>query len=168
MIKIEFARRRDAQIISEMSRDFIETGLDWRWRSGRVLRAIRNPDTSVIKALIDSRFAGFAIMRFGREEAHLDLIAVHPAYRRQGAGLALLSWLEESALTAGISIVRLEIRESNIGAMKFYARQGYQQIRRVKRYYCGQETAIELARDLWCGVSINAFRNDGFYKSNGR
>jgi len=157
---IEFAKKQDALHISEMSRDLIEAGLGWRWRRGRVMRAIQDPDTVVIKATITSRLAGFAIMRFGREEAHLDLIAVKLPYRRLGVGLALLSWLEESALTAGISIVRLEIRETNQSALKFYEQRGYRQIRRIKGYYCGQETAIAMARDLWCGVSNNTIRND--------
>lgn len=161
-IQIEFAKRRDARHIAEMSRDLIETGLDWRWRRARILRAIQDPGTVVINAVIESRLAGFAIMRFGWEEAHLDLIAVKPGYRRRGAGMALLSWLEVSVLTAGISIVRLEIRETNRSALKFYEHRGYKQVRRIKRYYCGRETAIEMARDLWCGAPINALRNDGF------
>jgi len=158
---IEFAKKQDALHVSEMSRDLIEAGLGWKWRRGRVMHAIQNPDTVVIKAIVASRFAGFAIMRFGRDEAHLDLIAVKPHYRRLGVGLALLSWLEESVLTAGISIVRLEIRETNQIALKFYEQRGYRQIRRIKSYYCGQETAVVMARDLWCGVSINEVRNGG-------
>jgi [ribosomal protein S18]-alanine N-acetyltransferase len=154
-INIEFAKRQDALHIAEMSRDHIETGLGWSWRRERVMAAIRNPETVVIKANVRLTFGGFAIMRFGWQEAHLDLIAVKPRFRRTGVGMALLSWLEESVITAGIPIVRLELRETNQNALKFYERRGYKQVRRIQGYYCGQETAIELARDLWCDPSID-------------
>jgi len=149
-INIVFATRQDAQSIAEMSRDHIETGLGWNWRRERILRAIRNPEAVVIKATLMSKFSGFAIMRFGWQEAHLDLLAVMPHNRRNGVGMALLSWLEESALTAGIPVIRLELRETNRDALKFYERLGYRQVRAVQGYFCGRETAIVLARDLWC------------------
>ncbi len=157
---IEFANRQDALHIAEMSRDLIEAGLGWKWRRGRIMRAIQDTNTVVIKAIVASRFVGFAIMHFSWEEAHLDLIAVKPRYRHLGVGLALLSWLEESVLTAGISIVRLELRETNQSSLEFYEQRGYKQIRRIKGYYCGQEAAIQMARDLWCDISINKVRND--------
>ncbi|MCI0668249.1 MAG: GNAT family N-acetyltransferase [Methylococcaceae bacterium] len=154
-IRIEFAGPRDALHIAEMSRQYIEAGLGWSWRRERVLEAIRNPETVVIKAGVLSTFAGFAIMRFGWQEAHLDLIGVKPRFRRIGVGIALLSWLEESAATAGLPIVRLELRETNHDALKFYEQRGYKAVRRIRGYYSGRETAIELARDLGFDPSIN-------------
>ncbi|MGH8119828.1 MAG: GNAT family N-acetyltransferase [Gammaproteobacteria bacterium] len=149
-INIEFATRQDALPIAEMSRDHIETGLGWKWGRERVMRALRNPETVVIKAMVMSEFAGFAIMRCGWQEAHLDLLAVMPHHRRNGVGMALLSWLEESTLTAGIPVIRLELRETNQDALKFYKQHGYKEVWHIKGYYCGRETAIVLARDLWC------------------
>lgn len=154
-IHIEFASPRDALHIAEMSREYIEAGLGWTWRRERIMEAIRDSDTAVIKANVFSTFAGFAIMRFGWHEAHLDLIGVKPRFRRLGVGRAMLSWLEESVLTAGIPIVRLELRESNHNAMRFYEGRGFKQIRRIRGYYSGREAAIELARDLWFNSAMN-------------
>lgn len=154
-IPIELARLPDAAIIAAMSRDLIETGLDWSWRPERVLRAIRNADAVVLKALNERRTVGFAIMRFGWEEAHLDLLAVRPGHRRRGVGTALLRWLEESALTAGVAIVRLEVRESNDAALRFYGRLGYRRFRTLSGYYQGREAAVQMARDLWCDVPVD-------------
>ncbi|MGH8559277.1 MAG: GNAT family N-acetyltransferase [Methylococcales bacterium] len=158
-IHIEFAKHQDAVHIAEMSRDLVEAGLEWSWRRERVIDSIRDRETVAIKATLLSMFAGFAIMRFGEQEAHLDLIAVKPRFRRAGVGTALLSWLEESVITAGIPVVRLESRETNQTALKFYEQRGYKQIRPVKGYYCGHETAIELARDLWSDPSIDKIWN---------
>jgi ribosomal-protein-alanine N-acetyltransferase len=155
-IRIELARRADAAAIATLSRDLIETGLDWSWRPQRVARAIDNPEATVIKLCAGPAFAGFAIMRFGAEEAHLDLLAVKPELQRCGNGAALVRWLESSALTAGISIVRLELRRSNNAARRFYARLGYSACRVVRGYYQGREDAVQMARDLWCDLPINA------------
>jgi ribosomal-protein-alanine N-acetyltransferase len=155
-MRIEFARRADAAAIAALSRDLIETGLGWSWGPRRVLRAIDNPDVTVIKLTTGPSLGGFAIMRFGAEEAHLDLLAVRPEFRRSGNGAALLRWLEASALTAGVSIVRLELRRSNAAARRFYARLGYSPCRVVRGYYQGREDALQMARDLWCDLPINA------------
>ena len=153
-ILIEHANRQEALHIGEISRAYIEAGLGWTWRPERVLAAIRDPDTAVIKANMSATFAGFAIMRFGWREAHLDLFAVKPCFRRRGVGTALLCWLEKSACTAGILLVRLELRESNKIALNFYEQRGYQKVRRIKGYYRGAENAIELSRDISCDSSI--------------
>lgn len=154
-IKIAYATRQDAVHIAELSREYIESGLGWTWRPERILQAMRDPETAVIKAQVLSMFAGFAIMRFGWQEAHLDLIAVKPRFRRKGIGSALLTWLEKSVITAGILIIRLELRETNKKALAFYKQRGYKQVRRIKGYYHGAENGIELARDLWCDPSID-------------
>ncbi|MCB1738743.1 MAG: GNAT family N-acetyltransferase [Gammaproteobacteria bacterium] len=92
---------------------------------------------------------GFAIMRFGVEEAHLLLLCVAPRFRRQGVAAALLRWLESAALTAGVSIVRLEQRADNPIARRFYTQQGFCYVRRRRGYYAGRIDALELAKDLW-------------------
>lgn len=155
-MQIELARQRDAGVIAVLSRDLIETGLGWSWQAPRVLRAIRNNDAVVIKAADKGELTGFAIMRFGWDEAHLDLLAVKAAHQRRGIGSALLRWLEDSALTAGTAIIRLEVRETSCGAKRFYERLGYQACRKIRGYYQGQEAAVQMARDLWCDVEVRS------------
>lgn len=95
-------------------------------------------------------------MRFGREEAHLDLLAVRPSYRRAGIGRQLIEWLEKSALVAGISVIYLEVRENNKTAQAFYKKLGYCRVTRLSGYYRGRESAIGMARDLWCSTLTTA------------
>ena len=132
-----------------MSRDLIEAGLGWSWTSDRVTRSIRNPETTVLAARLGGRLVGFAVMYFGMEFAHLNLIAVTPEQQGRSIGRRLLEWLEQSALVAGISIVYLEVRAVNRNAQLFYHRMGYQGVARLPRYYGGRETAIRMAHDLW-------------------
>ncbi len=125
-----------------MSRDFVESGLGWSWTSSRIARHIRSGDSVVLVAQSHGRIIGFAIMRFGDEEAHLDMLAVKPPYRRTGVGRRLLEWLEQSALVAGVSIIHLEVRSDNKGAQRFYQNLGYRYIRQLSGYYRGRETAV--------------------------
>ena len=94
-------------------------------------------------------------MRFGAEEAHLDLLAVSPKYRRNGIGRKLIEWLEKSALVAGISVIYLEVRAANEAARAFYLSLGYCFVTRVLGYYGGREAAVCMARDLWACALTN-------------
>ena len=109
-VKLRLARVADADAIGRMSRDLIEAGLDWNWRPARVAAQIRRRDTLVLVACHEARLAGFAIMRFAEETAHLNLLAVRRCYQRTGIGRRLLRWLEKSAWTAGIASIHLEVR----------------------------------------------------------
>jgi [ribosomal protein S18]-alanine N-acetyltransferase len=146
------ARAGDADAIARLSRDFIEYGLDWTWQAPRVLRNIRDPATNVIVSREARGLSGFAVMKYGDEEAHLLLLAVHPARRRRGVGTKLIGWLEETVRTAGIGVVRLETRGGNAAARRFYGKLGYREVARVAGMYDGVEDGVRLAKDLWSGL----------------
>ncbi len=97
-------------------------------------------------------------MRFGEEEAHLDLLAVRPRFRRAGLGRRLVEWLEKSAVVAGISVIYLEVRENNKEAQAFYRKLGYRRVTRLSGYYRGRESAICMGRDLWHAMSSTETR----------
>jgi ribosomal-protein-alanine N-acetyltransferase len=145
---IGLARASDAVTIAEMSRDLIEAGLRWSWTPTRVAASLRNPNALVVVARAARPIAGFGIMRYGDDEAHLDLLGVAPEHRREGVGNRLLEWLEKPALVAGISLVFLEVRASNRGAQAFYERLGYRKLGELPRYYQGSESAIRMGREL--------------------
>lgn len=142
----------DVRRIAEMSRDFIEYGLGWRWTPGRIMAAIRAPDTNLAVACRSNRLAGFGLMQYKDDEAHLVLLAVEADCRRSGVATALLWWLEKCALTAGIGTVYLEARTCNHEARAFYGKRGYREIALVPGYYQGQEDGVRIARDLWLGT----------------
>ena len=147
--EVRLAVADDADRIAEMSRDTIEQGLGWRWTPKRVLGNVQDKDTNVLVAFDHRRLIGFGIMKYGYHEAHLMLLAVADSHRRRGIGSVLLSWLEQSALTAGIGCVYLEARLVNTAARTFYRQLGYQEIRKINGYYLGREDAIQIAKDLW-------------------
>jgi len=145
---IRLATPRDAQAVALMSRDLVESGLGWKYDAARVLQAIRGPDTLAPLACEGGRIAGFALMEFGEERAHLVLLAVRPAERRLGIGRLLVEWLVESARVAGIASLHLELRAGNEAARAFYRALGFDETIVVPGYYRGREAALRMIRVL--------------------
>jgi [ribosomal protein S18]-alanine N-acetyltransferase len=69
------------------------------------------------------------------DEAHITLLAVHPDYRRQGLGQALLIEMLASAWRRELNWATLEVRVSNQTAIALYQQFGFQEAGRRKRYY---------------------------------
>ena len=131
-----------------MSRDHIEFGLGWKYDAAKVRRAMGNRETAVIAACARDMLVGFGIMGFGDERAHLVLLAVQPAHRRRGIGRSLVDWLLESARTAGIASVHLELRAGNEAGRRFYRALGFSETVLTPRYYEGREAAMRMIRVL--------------------
>ena len=149
--QIRLATTAEAPAIAAMSRDFIEHGLHWRWDAVRVARSIRDRSSNVAAAHVRGRLCGFGIMGYRENEAHLHLLAVHPAYQGQRIGSSLVRWLEDCALTAGIGVVYVEARSRNAAGRAFYRRLGYKEFALASGYYEHTEDAVRLAKDLWQG-----------------
>ncbi|HRH88563.1 MAG TPA: GNAT family N-acetyltransferase [Rubrivivax sp.] len=147
-IQLRLARAHDAPPIARMSRDLIETGMAWSYDVPRISRLLREAETSAPVAVDAHTLAGFAVMRFGDESAHLVLLAVDPRYQRRGVARRLLAWLLESALTAGIAELRLELRAGNAGARAFYLASGFDDDGLVSGYYPNGEAALRMRRVL--------------------
>jgi len=132
-----------------MSRYLIEVGLrGWSWPPDRVAKAIKARETSVLVADVGQHLVGFAIMEFGDTSAHLSLFAVKPSHQRCGIGKQMITWLEESALVAGITTINLELRVNNFAARTFYRMLGYKEMAYIPGYYRGIETAVKMSRDI--------------------
>ncbi len=154
---IRLASQRDALTIAEMSRTLIEVGLGWSWTPKRVVRSIQHPDINVAVVCRAERVIGFIIAQYCPDRLHIPLFAVERGMRRQGIGSALLRWVETTALSAGIGLIRLEARRSNLAARAFYRAAGYREIGADPRMYRGREAGVRLAKDLW---SANTSRAD--------
>ena len=146
--RLEPARVADAARLAAMSYEFIESGLRPAWGAERIRWHVRHPESVVLTARSDRTIAGFAIMRYADEVAHLNLLAVEPQHRRRGIARRLVTWLEETALTAGTFLIGLQLRAQNEAAQDFYRALGYHEVGRVPGYYQGVEAAIRMERDV--------------------
>lgn len=145
---IRLATRADAAAIAQMSRAYIEQGLPWSWRAGRVARAIESPDTNVVVVGPPQALLAFGIMGYLDDDAHLLLFAVHHDHRRQGLGSEVLGWLEDVARAAGAKRIRVEARRDNEAARNFYSEHGYHELQIRAAMYSGLMDGITLEKWL--------------------
>ena len=153
-IELGLARVSEAPLIARMSRDYIENGLNWRWQTAQIrglildkesvalcarTQPLRLQDPTTPTPYRDGDVLGFGIMTYGLETAHLMLLAVLPRARRRNIASNLLDWLEETAITAGVSRIELEVRAGNTGARSFYRERGYHEHRENGRCVAGDE-----------------------------
>ena len=153
-IELEIANLKDAVPIAFLTRDEIETDLEWKYRPQRIRQIMQENETVVLVARCTSpdsqrrQFAGFAIMRYQLQSAHLLLLAVAPKFRRRGIATALLKWLEKTALVAGVESILLEVREHNGSARNFYEKLGFRDAQLIHDYYSNSENALRMMRRI--------------------
>lgn len=83
------------------------------------------------------------------DEIHLLKIAVANKWRRRGVGSALLEKLVALSREKGVSIIYLEVRDSNVAAIKFYEKHGFSVAGRRKGYYMDSgEDALLMLRKI--------------------
>jgi len=150
-LQIRLAASADATAIATLSRTAIEHDLPWRWTPQRVRRSIADANTNVIVAWQGDAFAGFGIMKYGDDAAHLLLLAVRTGARRHGVGTAILAWLERVALAAGVTRLRLEARERNAAALAFYRHHGWRVTATIAGMYLGVEDGVRLEKAIGPG-----------------
>lgn len=96
--------------------------------------------------------AGYYLLMYAVDEAHLLDVAVAAGRQRQGLGRHLLDRIGARAREQGMGSVLLEVRPSNERALDVYRRYGYREIGRRKGYYPAhggqREDAIVMRIDL--------------------
>lgn len=100
----------------------------------------------------DEQVIAFLIMSSSTtKESHILNVCVNPVYQRKGHGQALLMYAISQAKSHGMGIVYLEVRRSNLNAIKLYYKLGFVQIGERKNYYPAEnerEDALIFAKDL--------------------
>ncbi len=148
LFTLGLARPQEANRIAVMSRDLIEHGLEWTWTTARVRRCMEGRDHSVVVARREGDLAAFAVLRLNERDAHLNLLAVASAHRRQGLGRRLIEWLCATVIEAGVFRMDLELRLRNAGARAFYESLGFVPVREMQGYYQGRESALRMSLRL--------------------
>jgi ribosomal-protein-alanine N-acetyltransferase len=94
---------------------------------------------------------GYGVMSLGAGEAHILNVCVRDEFRSLGFGRRLLEHLLERAAASGVAEAFLEVRPSNLAAIRLYQHLGFEQIGIRRGYYQapdGREDAIVLKREL--------------------
>lgn len=79
--------------------------------------------------------AGYLCLWLVRGELHVNNVSVAPEWRGAGLGRALMEFAEEFALKHGCFEIGLEVRATNVVAIRLYESLGFRQVGLRKRYY---------------------------------
>ena len=83
----------------------------------------------------DRKILGYGCMWLMYDEAHITNIAVKETERKKGIGKALLNALIDKAKSLNYERALLEVRKSNLNAIKLYEGFGFKIIHTMKKYY---------------------------------
>lgn len=95
----------------------------------------QNPCARYLLILENERVIGCGCLWLLMEEAHLMSVAILPAFRRTGAGEALMRALIQAAADGGARFMELECRRSNLAAQALYHKLGFLRVGCRKGYY---------------------------------
>jgi len=82
------------------------------------------PDLFLV-GLLEGRIVACVMAGYEGHRGWLNYLAVDPEYRRRGLGREMVTEAERRLKAAGCPKVNLQVRRSNVGAIDFYRRLGY-------------------------------------------
>lgn len=79
------------------------------------------------------------------DRIEIDYIYVNPEYRKQGIASKLFDYMVENS--KNIKNITLEVRKSNINAINFYKKHGFEEVAIRENYY-GSEDGILMVKEM--------------------
>ncbi|WFS60896.1 ribosomal protein S18-alanine N-acetyltransferase [Pseudodesulfovibrio thermohalotolerans] len=108
---------------------------DYHWTEEQFLLGLEAGAFKVIGVRRGGILAGYMAFSLIADEMEILNLAVHPDFRRQGLGEALLARSFEICRQSGIAKSFLDVKVSNDPALALYRKFGYKKIGIRKKYY---------------------------------
>lgn len=143
----------------------LETDLDWVFEieslsfpspwSRRMLSEELEIEHSIPLVIEDeSGVEGYVIARTVVDEMHIVNLAVRPAVRRKGYAKKLLATILREGVERGCKVSYLEVRTTNLAAIKLYEGAGFSIIRKRARYYEDGSDAYEMGVEIAASLEL--------------
>ena len=141
----------DMQIADlDLIADNLNKDFDSFWNYNVFKSELENGNSKYLVAKINNNIVGFAGIIPVLDEADISNIVVHKSFRNQKIGSSLLVSLINLAISLNLKTINLEVRESNIYAIRLYKKYGFEVCGLRKKYYENTENAILMKKDLIC------------------
>lgn len=98
-------------------------GLAWVHKD--FMRCLRQGNYHAVVAEYNQRVVGFMVYEVVNDEIQLLNLTVHSGYRRLGVGSQLVTAMIERVYHASLLGIRIEVRETNLGAQLFFRSLGF-------------------------------------------
>ena len=138
------AGERDLDLVAELEADSFTNP----WTREMLARELRQSDVARVYVLRtpDRPVAAFCSCWVVAGELHLNTVAVEAGHRRRGLATSLLRHVFDDCVRDGARSATLEVRRSNVAALRLYERLGFSVEAVRERYYAQPE---EDALVLW-------------------
>lgn len=127
------------------------TGYPYPWSEGIFKDCIEGGYLCKVIENADNKVVAYAIVSVAAGECHLLNICVSPVEKGKGMARWLLRYILDAAITFEARECFLEVRPSNVPAIRLYETYGFAEIGRRKNYYPGEdgrEDALVMALKL--------------------
>lgn len=105
------------------------------WSLDALAEEISNPIAVYFTAWYDQKIVGYIGMHHIMDEGYINNIAIDPDYRRKKIATALIEHIQHYAKENSLKMLTLEVRQSNIAAIKMYENFGFENVGVRKNYY---------------------------------
>lgn len=141
------SRLRIGPVRASHVRDLIRLGEETDlspWTANNYLDELQNPNAIMLRLADDddNSTCGFIVgrrvtgsERLGRPDAEIYNIAVRPVRQRQGHGQKLFDGFADAARKMLVANIWLEVRESNLRAIRFYEKNGFNYVQSRPSFY---------------------------------
>ena len=144
-IRVRIAKSSDLDDIYEL--DVQTFAMPWS-KEALSYDILENDNAFVIVAEYEGEFAGYADIWTVLDEADLNSIAVRVDFRRKGIGDAIMLAMTEMLSANGVATINLEVRVSNMPAIKLYKKYGFKECGVRPGYYLDNgEDALIMKRE---------------------
>lgn len=130
-MKIRHHNKNDLTAIAEIE----SVSIIPPWSYNAICSFSEYETSRILVAEIDGCVVGYITYSSVLDEYQIANVATHPEYRRKGIGESLLNALYEEARFNNVSIITLEVRQSNEPAIYLYKKAGYVEVGRRRNYY---------------------------------
>ena len=108
---------------------------EFPWTEEEFIRCLRQRDCIGMVAEYSEQVVGFMIYELHRTRIHVLSFAVHPEFRRQSVGSAMISKLVSKLAYQRRNRIVLEVRETNLAAQLFFRSLGFRATGVLRNFY---------------------------------
>jgi len=128
---IRWMIRRDMPAVLGIENESFE----FPWTEEEFIRCLRQRDCIGMVAEYSEQVVGFMIYELHRTRIHVLSFAVHPEFRRQSVGSAMISKLVSKLAYQRRNRIVLEVRETNLAAQLFFRSLGFRATGVLRNFY---------------------------------
>jgi len=141
-VVIRLMEERDLEQVAAIDKKYFSMP----WSENAFSDSLKLSHTLYVVAETEGRIAGYCGCYQLLEEAEIVNVAVDEAYRGRGIGRKMLTELMRMGLERGAFAYTLEVRVSNVPAIRLYESLGFESVGIRKNFY---EKPVEDAMIMW-------------------